>query len=156
MKIEIVRKEKNKKWTRGILYINGHKFCDTLEHQDLMLDSSMGKEEFDEKVKEAKFFILDSPKFCIPTGTYGIDVDYCSKFRFEYPTLRAEHIDHEVHIAHYPRIMENDIHVGFRNPKWEDVMDGDYTIVQSLIRLIRGAKGRGEIVELEIRREYEE
>lgn len=71
-KIELVLKRlaKKKDYTIGHLYVNGKRFCDTLENTDRGLDQSMPLDELMKKKIPGKT--------AIPTGTYRITMNHKS------------------------------------------------------------------------------
>lgn len=75
MKLTLDRRWKKDTYTIGVLYVDGVRFCDTIEDKDRGLDASMPVN----KIKKLKVY----GKTAIPTGTYKIDMDTISpKFRF--------------------------------------------------------------------------
>ena len=66
MKLTLHRRYKGTEYTIGTLYIDGVRFCDTLEDRDRGLDSEMGLA----KIVAKKIF----GKTAIPTGVYVIDM----------------------------------------------------------------------------------
>lgn len=70
MKLELIRRYRKSGYTIGTLYVDGVKFCDTLEDSDRGLKSSMTLQEI--KAKKVK------GKTAIPTGVYHIDMDTVS------------------------------------------------------------------------------
>lgn len=70
MKLVLERKWKKSNYTIGNLYIDGKKFCNTLEDVDRNLSSSM---------TEAEILKIKKPDAtAIPTGTYSIDLNTIS------------------------------------------------------------------------------
>ena len=70
MKLELTRRYKCNGYTIEALYIDGVRFCDTLEDTDRGLDSSMTLDE----LKRRKLKSVTA----IPTGTYRVTVAYYS------------------------------------------------------------------------------
>ena len=77
MKIVLKRIAKRDSYTIGRLYIDGVKFCDTLEDKDRGLTQSMSVED----IKSKKVY----GKTAIPTGTYTVSFNYSNKFRKQLP-----------------------------------------------------------------------
>jgi len=73
MKLKIDRRWRKDTYTIGILYVNGVRFCETVEDKDRGLSSSWT----DAAIKIAKIF----GETAIPTGTYKIVMSYSSKFK---------------------------------------------------------------------------
>lgn len=71
MEILIKRRYKGDSYTIGTMYIDGERFCDTLEDKDRGLDASMSEANI------ASYKVYG--KTAIPTGTYRIDVDTISQ-----------------------------------------------------------------------------
>lgn len=70
MKLEIERRWKKPAYTIGRLYINGQRFCDTIEDKDRGLSQSMPVSTIERlKIKN---------ETAIPTGTYNILMDIVS------------------------------------------------------------------------------
>lgn len=70
MKILIKRTAKKQNYTIGQLFINGNKFCDTLEDPDRGLTSTMSSLEISNKKVYGDT--------AIPTGTYTVDMNTVS------------------------------------------------------------------------------
>lgn len=70
MKILIKRTAKKQNYTIGQLFINGNKFCDTLEDPDRGLTSTMSSLEISNKKVYGGT--------AIPTGTYTVDMNTVS------------------------------------------------------------------------------
>ena len=70
MKILIKRTAKKRNYTIGQLFINGNKFCDTLEDPDRGLISTMSSLEISNKKVYGDT--------AIPTGTYTVDMNTVS------------------------------------------------------------------------------
>lgn len=81
MKIVLKRIAKRDSYTIGRLYIDGVKFCDTLEDKDRGLTQSMSIED----IKSKKVY----GKTAIPTGTYTVSFNYSNKFRKQLPLLNG-------------------------------------------------------------------
>ena len=74
MKLTLKRRYKCKDYTIGDLYLNGKKFCDTIEDTDRGLTSEMSAQEIAEKKKHGVT--------AIPTGVYTIQMGVVSpKFK---------------------------------------------------------------------------
>lgn len=74
MEILIKRRYKGDSYTIGTMYIDGERFCDTLEDKDRGLDSSMSEANI------ARYKVYG--KTAIPTGTYRIDMStFSQKFK---------------------------------------------------------------------------
>lgn len=73
MNIQLKRIAKRDVYTIGKLYINGEYFCDTIEDKDRGLDQSMPVND----IKKKKIY----GQTAIPTGTYGLVIDYSSRFK---------------------------------------------------------------------------
>lgn len=74
MKLTLRRRYKGATYTIGTLYVDGVKFCDTLEDTDRGLDSSMSEAN----IKHFKVY----GKTAIPTGTYKVSMcDVSPKFK---------------------------------------------------------------------------
>lgn len=70
MKLELIRRYCGNGYTIGSLFVDGVKFCDTLEDTDRGLKSSMTLQEI--KANKVK------GKTAIPTGIYHVDMDTVS------------------------------------------------------------------------------
>lgn len=71
MEILIKRRYKCDSYTIGTMYIDGERFCDTLEDKDRGLDASMSEAN----ISRYKVY----GKTAIPTGTYRIDMNTVSQ-----------------------------------------------------------------------------
>jgi hypothetical protein len=70
MELKLDRKYKLSTYTIGILYVNGERFCETLEDKD----RGLKKTDFLFKIKRKKVY----GETAIPTGTYEIRMDIVS------------------------------------------------------------------------------
>lgn len=74
MKLKLERRYKGATYTIGTLYVDGVRFCDTLEDKDRGLDASMSEAN----IKHYKVY----GKTAIPTGTYKVSMSEVSpKFK---------------------------------------------------------------------------
>lgn len=78
MELKLKRRFFGETYTIGTLYIDGERFCDTLEDRNRDLDRS-GKFEGDEKKVYSQT--------AIPFGTYDVVVNYSPKFKRKLPML---------------------------------------------------------------------
>ena len=119
MKLTLKRTRKSASCTIGELYINGKRFCYTLEDTDRGLKSSMSLDQ----IKKAKV----NGETCIPAGTYAVDMDTVSpkyqarganstyaKIGFKLPRLLnvPGYEGVLMHIGNYPKDTEGCILVG--------------------------------------------
>lgn len=72
MNILIDRKWKKKDYTIGIMYVNGERFCETLEDTDRGLSDTMTESQIKYKKKYGET--------AIPTGLYKIRMSFSPKF----------------------------------------------------------------------------
>lgn len=80
MKVKVERKYKKESYSIGILYINGEKFCNTLEDKDRGLTDKMTEAE----IKKIKVY----GETAIPTGTYKVEMTYSQKYKKIMPELK--------------------------------------------------------------------
>lgn len=80
MKVKVERKYKKDTYTIGILFINGEKFCNTLEDKDRGLTDKMTEAE----IKKIKVY----GETAIPTGTYKVEMTYSQKYKKIMPELK--------------------------------------------------------------------
>lgn len=73
MKLKLERKYKKPTYTIGILYVNGVRFCETIEDRDRGLSSDMPLSEITAK----KVYGVTA----IPTGTYKVVLSVSPKFK---------------------------------------------------------------------------
>lgn len=79
LNITVERKFKKPTYTIGIVYVNGERFCNSMEDKDRGLTSSMSLEE----IKSKKVY----GETAIPTGTYTVQYTYSNKFKKMMPLL---------------------------------------------------------------------
>ena len=119
MKLELKRTRKSTTCTIGELWVNGKRFCYTLEDRDRGLNSAMSAESI-KKIKVAG-------ETAIPTGTYRIDMNTVSPkysarganstyagIGFKVPRLLnvSGYAGVLIHIGNYPKDTEGCILVG--------------------------------------------
>ena len=79
MELKVKRRFKADTYTIGTMFIDGLRFCDTLEDTDRSLRSDMPLSE----IKAKKKFGITA----IPTGRYKIKMSYWPKYKKNYPEL---------------------------------------------------------------------
>lgn len=83
MELKLKRIAKKETYTIGRLYIDGVRYCDTLEDTDRGLKQSDGAEICKEKKVKGKT--------AIPTGTYTVVITYSPKFKRLMPKVLNVH-----------------------------------------------------------------
>ena len=73
MKLKVDRKWKADTYTIGVLYINGIRFCETVEDKDRGLSSGMSLDDINSKKVYGET--------AIPTGTYKVILSVSNKFK---------------------------------------------------------------------------
>jgi hypothetical protein len=79
MELKVHRRFRAETYTIGTMYLDGLRFCDTLEDTDRGLRSDMPLSE----IKAKKKYGITA----IPTGRYKIKMSYWAKYRNYYPEL---------------------------------------------------------------------
>lgn len=79
MKIAVTRSWKKEKYTIGVMYIDGKKFCNTLEDTDRGLSQDMTEEH----IKAKKVY----GETAIPTGIYKVAYTYSNRFKKYLPEI---------------------------------------------------------------------
>lgn len=79
-KLEVKRRFRGANYTIGTLYVNGERFCDTLEDTDRGLNNDMTQEQ----VRGIKV----PGHTAIPTGSYEVAIDFSPRFRRPLPRLQ--------------------------------------------------------------------
>ena len=79
MELKVHRRFKGESYTIGTMYLDGLRFCDTLEDTDRGLRADMPLSE----IKAKKKYGITA----IPTGRYKIKMSYWAKYRNYYPEL---------------------------------------------------------------------
>lgn len=143
LKILIERKWKKSEYSIGRLYVNGDKWCNSLEPTDRGLVSSMPTEQ----IKQLKV----EGKTAIPLGKYIVTMTYSPKFRKELPLINDIKCFSRVliHAGNYPKDTKACIIPGL-NSQVGMVTNSTYW-TNRLIDKIRDAVNHGEIVTLEIK-----
>lgn len=141
MKLYVYRRALKETYTIGTLYVNGDKFCDTLEDKDRGLEQSMSIS----KLKKLKIY----GKTAIPTGTYDVKIYYWPKYRKNYPWLQNVPAYDGI-LIHSGTTADNSlgcILVGNNNAVGKLTDDGS---TRKLTKLIDDAINRNESVEITI------
>lgn len=153
MKILIKRTAKKQNYTIGQLFINGNKFCDTLEDPDRGLTSTMSSLEISNKKVYGDT--------AIPTGTYTIDMNTVSP-RFGSQTYYKEVCGGKVprllnvpgyqgvliHVGNVPKDTHGCILVG-KNTKIGQVLESKDTF-KSLYKELKKASDKKEQITVTI------
>lgn len=153
MKILIKRTAKKQNYTIGQLFINGNKFCDTLEDPDRGLTSTMSSLEISNKKVYGDT--------AIPTGTYTVDMNTVSP-RFGSQTYYKEVCGGKVprllnvpgyqgvliHVGNVPKDTHGCILVG-KNTKIGQVLESKDTF-KSLYKELKKAAGKKEQITVTI------
>lgn len=80
MDVVVERQWKKETYSVGIMYINGNKFCNTMEDKDRGLDDSMSVEEITAKKVYGET--------AIPRGTYNVVMSYSNRFKKYLPEIQ--------------------------------------------------------------------
>lgn len=153
MKILIKRTAKKQNYTIGQLFINGNKFCDTLEDPDRGLTSTMSSLEISNKKVYGDT--------AIPTGTYTVDMNTVSP-RFGSQTYYKEVCGGKVprllnvpgyqgvliHVGNVPKDTHGCILVG-KNTKIGQVLESKDTF-KSLYKELKKAADKKEQITVTI------
>lgn len=153
MKILIKRTAKKQNYTIGQLFINGNKFCDTLEDSDRELTSTMSSLEISNKKVYGDT--------AIPTGTYTVDMNTVSP-RFGSQTYYKEVCGGKVprllnvpgyqgvliHVGNVPKDTHGCILVG-KNTKIGQVLESKDTF-KSLYKELKKAADKKEQITVTI------
>lgn len=84
MRIEIKRNEFAENFTGGELFIDGKKFCDTIEDTDRMPRGvCLPRTDAERIIKEVKV----AGKTCIPSGHYKLKISFSPRFQKELPEI---------------------------------------------------------------------
>lgn len=84
MKIEIKRNEFAENFTGGELFIDGKKFCDTIEDTDRMPRGvCLSRDDTEKIIKEVKV----AGKTCIPSGHYKLRISFSNRFQKRLPEI---------------------------------------------------------------------
>ena len=79
MELKVIREYKDNLRTIGSLYIDGVKFCDTLED----IDRKLKQQDTIASIQATKVY----SKTAIPTGIYDVIVDYSNRFKKNMPHI---------------------------------------------------------------------
>lgn len=125
MVLKLVRRYKKSTYTIGILYINGKRFCETLEDTDRGLKDSMS-------VAEIK--TLKKPRItAIPIGTYEITLNVVSPKFSKYPfynSINGGRVPRLLNVKGFDGIL---IHV-MDGPKGANLSEGCIGVGRNLIK----------------------
>jgi hypothetical protein len=129
MKLQLKRRFKGKDYTIGDLFIDGKKFCETLEDTDRKLQSNMTLDEI-KKIKIAG-------ETAIPTGTYKVVTNvvspkYSTRDAYKFCEGKVPRLENVpgyqgilIHIGNYNRDTSGCILVGFNKLKGQLINSTD-------------------------------
>ncbi len=146
MKITIERTWKKADYTIGRMFINGQRFCNTLEPIDRGLHQKMKTDDI-KRTKEC----FRKGKVAIPEGSYTVSISWSPRFKTNLPRLK-DVPGFEGILIHQGNTVANTsgcILVGHNTVKGK-VMDSRRTL-NSLILLIRKAEMKNEPIVLTVR-----
>lgn len=142
MKLTLKRIAKKPTYTIGRLFVNGQRYCDTLEDRDRGLQKAMVLEEIMKKKVKGET--------AIPTGEYNVIITYSPKYKKQMPLLLGvpgfEGI--RIHSGNTNRDTEGCILLG-ENKEVGKVLNSRYWCNKFFNRL-KAAINRGETVTLTI------
>ncbi len=153
MKLLLNRRFKGKEYTIGTLYVDGTRFCDTLEDQDRGFTSSMSMLG----IKAKKIF----GKTAIPTGKYDIDMHTVSqKFKErtwakQYNGILPRLLNVKgfsgvlIHVGNCPEDTDGCVLVGENKVKGQVI--NSTTTFHKLMDKLFAATARGEEITIDIR-----
>lgn len=157
MKLTLKRTKRSNVSTIGELYINGKRFCYTLEDRDRGLDSTMSLETI-KKIKVAS-------ETAIPAGTYQIDMDTVSpkyqargagstyaRIGFKLPRLLnvPGYSGVLIHIGNYPKDTDACILVGQSVASSGDAINGSTNAFWALYAELEKAHKKGQKITITI------
>lgn len=142
MKLTLTRRFRGEDYTIGTLYIDGERFCDTLEDQDRDANRN-GVFDGDEKKVAGTT--------AVPNGTYQVVVNQSPRFGRELPRLLAVPSFEGVliHRGNTPEDTAGCILVGENKVKGRVINSTPYEV--ELTRRIKEATAAGETCTIEIR-----
>lgn len=142
MKLTLTRRFRGEDYTIGTLYIDGERFCDTLEDQDRDANRN-GVFDGDEKKAAGTT--------AVPNGTYQVVVNQSPRFGRELPRLLAVPSFEGVliHRGNTPEDTAGCILVGENKVKGRVINSTPYEV--ELTRRIKEATAAGETCTIEIR-----
>lgn len=142
MKLTLTRRFRGEDYTIGTLYIDGERFCDTLEDQDRDANRN-GVFDGDEKKVAGTT--------AVPNGTYQVVVNQSPRFGRELPRLLAVPSFEGVliHRGNTPEDTAGCILVGENKVKGRVINSTPYEV--ELTRRIKDATATGETCTIEIR-----
>lgn len=142
MELRIERKWCKDTYSIGNLYVNGKKFCNTLEDKDRGLDDSMSVEQ----VKNIKVY----GETAIPKGKYTVTLTYSNKFKKILPLINnVKGFDGiRIHSGNTAKDSLGCILVG-ENKEVGKVLNSRVTF-NGLFSILQEAKNKGEQITLTI------
>lgn len=142
MELKIERKWCKDTYSIGNLYVNGKKFCNTLEDKDRGLDDSMSVEQ----VKKIKVY----GETAIPKGKYTVTLTYSNKFKKILPLINnVKGFDGiRIHSGNTAKDSLGCILVG-ENKEVGKVLNSRVTF-NGLFSMLQEAKNKGEQITLTI------
>ena len=157
MKLTLKRTRKSAACTIGELYINGKRFCYTLEDRDRGLNSAMSLDQ----IKKIKV----QSETAIPTGTYAIDMDTISpkysarganstyaRIAFKLPRLVnvPGYSGVLIHIGNYPKDTDACILVGQSVASSGEAINGSTAAFWALYDELAKAHKKGQKITITI------
>lgn len=142
MKLTLTRRFRGEDYTIGTLYIDGERFCDTLEDQDRDANRNGVFDGNEKKVRGTT---------AVPNGTYQVVVNQSPRFGRELPRLLAVPSFEGVliHRGNTPEDTAGCILVGENKVKGRVINSTPYEV--ELTRRIKEATAAGETCTIEIR-----